>query len=112
MESNQEPTIPLANNDLFRHMFIEFIRTQTTAQAPHIKLEYTSDPEVFSGEGSSTEQVYEQLESFEIDLDLKITLNLNRIPILEARIAYTFSRTLDATPGYVVPKIQARLYPN
>ena len=110
MESNQELTMPPVNNDLFRHMFMEFLPTQATAQAPHIKSERTPDPEVFSGEGSSTEQVYERLEFFGIALDLKMTLNLDRMPTPEARIAYTFSRTSGTAQEYIAPKIQARLY--
>ena len=39
-----------------------------------------------------------------------MTLNLDRMPTPEARIAYTFSRTSSTAQGYIVPKIQARLY--
>ena len=110
MESSQEFTMPPTNNDFLRHMFIEFLRTQKTAQTLHVKSEHTSDPEVFFGEGSSTKQVHEHLESFGITLDLKMILNLDRMPTPEARIAYTFSRTSGTAQGYIAPYIQARLY--
>ena len=77
-------------------MFMQFLQTQASAQATRpsiIKSERTPDPEVFSGEGLSTEVIHERLESFGIALDLKMTLNLDRMPTPEARIAYTFSRT-------------------
>ena len=91
-------------------MFIVFLPTQTLAQAPHIKFEYIPDSEVFSGEESSTKQVHEHLESFEIVLNLKITLNLDHMLTLEARITYTFSHISITAQGYIAPKIQARLY--
>ena len=77
-------------------MFMQFLQTQASAQAtrPSItKSERTPDPEVFSRKGPSTKVIYERLESFGIALDLKMTLNLDRMPTPEARIAYTFSRT-------------------
>ena len=61
-------------------MFIEFLRTQTTAQATqathasHAKSERSPNPEIFSGERSSIEYIYEHLEFFGIALDLKMTL--------------------------------------
>ena len=110
MESDQESTMLLVNNDRLRHMFMEFLRTQTTAQAPHIKSKCTPDPEVYPEERSSTEQVHECLESFGIALDLKMTLNLDCMPTSEARIAYTFSRTSGTAQEYIALKIQARLY--
>ena len=64
-------------------MFMEFLHTQTTAQATHTshaKFECSSDPEIFSGEESSIEYINEHLEFFGIALDLKMTLNLNRMP--------------------------------
>ena len=97
-------------------MFIKFLRTQTTAQATqathasHAKSERSPNPEIFSGEGSSIEYIHERLESFDIALDLKMTLNLDCMPTPEARIAYTFSRTSGTAQGYMAPKIQARLY--
>ena len=91
-------------------MFMEFLHTQTTAQAPHIMSERTPDPEVLSGEGYSTKQVHERLESFDIALNLKMTLNLDHMPTSEARIAYTFSQTSGTAQRYIAPKIQARLY--
>ena len=92
---------------------MEFLRTQTLAQvthASHTKSERSPDPEIFSSERSSIEYIHERLESFGIALDLKITLNLDRMPTPEARIAYTFSRTSGSAQGYIAPKIQARLY--
>ena len=95
---------------------MEFLRTQTTAQATQAthaspaKSERSPDPEIFSGEGSSIEYIHERLESFGIALGLKMTLNLDRMPMPEARIAYTFSRTSGTAQGYIAPKIQARLY--
>ena len=77
-------------------MFMEFLCTQTTAQATrasHAKYECSPDPEIFSGEGSSIEYIDERLEFFGIALDLKMTLNLDRMPAPEARIAYIFSCT-------------------
>ena len=97
-------------------MFIEFLHTQTTTQATqaahasHAKFERSPDPEIFSGEGSSIEYIHERLESFDIALDLKMTLNLDRMPTPEARIAYTFSRISGTAQRYITPKIQARLY--
>ena len=85
-----------ANNNLLQHMFMEFLRTQTTAQATHAshtKSERSPDPEIFSGKGSSIEYIHEHLESFGIALDLKMTLKPDRMPTPEACIAYTFSRT-------------------
>ena len=113
MEPDQASAMPLANNNLLQHMFMEFLRTQTTAQATHAshaKSERFSDPEIFSREGSSIEYIHEHLESFGITLDLKMTLNLDCMPMPEARIAYTFSRTPSTAQGYIAPKIQARLY--
>ena len=92
---------------------MEFLRTQTTAQATHAshpKSERSPDPEIFSGEGFSFEYIHKCLEFFGIALDLKMTLNLDRMPTPEARIAYTFSRTSGTAQGYIAPKIQARLY--
>ena len=92
---------------------MEFLHTQTTAQATHAshaKSEYFPDPEIFFEEGFSIEYIYECLESFGIALNLNMTLNLDRIPTPEARIAYTFSRTSGTAQRYIAPKIQARLY--
>ena len=92
---------------------MQFLQTQASAQAtrPSItKSDGTPDSEVFSGEGPSTKVIYERLKSFGIVLDLKMTLNLDRMPTLEARIAYTFSRTSGTAQGYIAPKIQAKLY--
>ena len=93
-------------------MFMKFLCIQTIAQAPHVKFERTSDPEVFSEDGFSTKQVHECLESFGIALYLKITLNFDRMPTPKAHIAYTFSRTSSTAQGYIAPKIQAWLYLN
>ena len=115
MEPDQAIAMPPANNNLFQHMFMEFLRTQTTAQATqathasHAKSERSPDPEIFSG-GSSIEYIHKHLEFFGIALGLKMTLNLDRMPMLETRIAYTFSRTSGTAQGYIAPKIQARLY--
>ena len=113
MEPDQASPMPLANDDLLQYMFMEFLRTHTIAQAthrPHAKSERSLDTEIFSGKGSSIEYIHEHLESFGIALDLKITLNLDRMPTPEARIAYTFSCTSGTAQGYIAPKIQARLY--
>ena len=113
MDHHQDTTMTPANNDLFQHMFMQFLQTQASAQAtrPSItKSECTLDPEVFSGEGPSTEVIHDRLEFFGIVLDLKMTLNLDRMPTSEACIAYTFSRTSGTAQGYIAPKIQAKLY--
>ena len=113
MEPDQAFAMPPANNGFFHHMFIEFLHTQTTAQATHAthaKSERSPDPEFFFREGSSIEYIHERLESFGIALDHKMTLNFDRMPTPEARIAYTFSRTSGTAQGYIAPKIQARLY--
>ena len=92
---------------------MQCLQTQASAQATRpsiIKSECTPDPEVFFGKGPSTEVVHERLKSFGIALDLKMTLNLDRMLTLEARIAYTFSRTSGTAQGYIAPKIQAKLY--
>ena len=92
---------------------MQFLQTQASAQAtrPSItKSECTPDPEIFSGEGLFTEVIHERLKSFGIALDLKMTLNLDRMPTLEARIAYTFSRTSGISQGYIASKAQAKLY--
>ena len=108
MNYHQDITMTPANDDLLQHMFMQFLQTQASAQAtrPSItKSKCTPDPEVFSGEGPSTEVIHECLESLEIALDLKMTLNLDRMPTPEARIAYTFSRTSGIAQGYIAPKI-------
>ena len=113
MDQHQDTTMTSANNDLLQHMFMQFLQTQASAQVPRpfiTKSEHTPDPKVFSGEEPSTEIIHERLESFGIALDLKLTLNLDRMPTPEARIAYTFSRISGTAQGYIVPKIQAKLY--
>ena len=118
MEPDQASAMPPANDNLLQHMFMEFLRTQTTAQATqathafHAKSERSPDPEIFSGKGSSIEYIHERLESFGIALDLKMTLNFDCMSTPEARIAYTFSCTSGTAQGYIAPKIQARLYQN
>ena len=72
MEPDQASATPPANNNLLQHMFMEFLRTQTTA---HAKSERSPDPEIFSGKGSSIEYIHERLESFGIALNLKRILN-------------------------------------
>ena len=79
-------------------MFMKFLQTQVTvpvSQAPSIKSKCTPDPEVFTGEESFIEQIYERFKTFRISLNLKMTLNLDHMPMLEACIAYTFSRTSE-----------------
>ena len=113
MEPDQASAMPPANNDFLQHMFMKFLCTQTTAQATHAshtKFERSLNPEIFSEEGSSIEYIYKRLETFGIALNLKMTLNLDRMPTPEARIAYTFSRTSGTAQGYIAPKILARLY--
>ena len=92
---------------------MQCLQTQASAQATRLsttKSECTLDPEVFSGEGPSTKVIHERLEFFGIALNLKMTLNLDRMPTPEACIAYTFSRTSGTAQGYIAPKIQAKLY--
>ena len=92
---------------------MQFFCTQASAQAtrPSItKSERNSDLEVSFGVEPFMEIIHECLESFGIALDPKITLNLDRTPTPEARIAYTFSRTSGTAQGYIAPKIQAKLY--
>ena len=94
-------------------MFMQFLQTQASLpapQAPSIKLKCIPDPEVFTGKGFSIEQIHERLETFGIDISLKMTLNLNRIPTPESYIAYTFSRTSGTAQSYITPKIQAKYY--
>ena len=110
MESDQELTILPANNDFFKHMFIGFLCTKTTAQALHVKFEHTLDSKVFSGKEFSIKQVHECLESFMIILNLKITLSLDCILMPETHIAYTFSHTSSTAQEYIAPKIQAKHY--
>ena len=113
MDHHQDITLTPANDDLLQHMFMQFLQTQASVQAtrPSItKSKHTPDPEVFSGERPSTKVIHERLESFGIALNLKMTLNLNRMPTPEAHIAYTFSRTSGTAQGYIAPKIQAKLY--
>ena len=89
-------------------MFIQFLQIQANVPAPwapNIKSKYTSDSEVFTGRESSIEQISERFKMFENNFNLKITLNLDRMPTLEARIAYTFSRTFETAQGYITPKI-------
>ena len=77
-------------------MFMQFLQTQASVQATRpslTKSERTPDPEVFSGKGPSTEVIHEHLEFLGIALDLKMILNLDRMPTPETCIAYTFSRT-------------------
>ena len=92
---------------------MEILRIKATVQATHAshaKFERSPDPEIFFGEKSLIEYIHERLEFFGIVLDLKMTLNLDRMPTPEACIAYTFSRTSGTAQGYIAPKIQARLY--
>ena len=39
-----------------------------------------------------------------------MTLNLDRMPTPEARIAYISSRTSETAQRYIVPKIKAKYY--
>ena len=83
MEPDQASAMPPANNNLLQHMFMEFLRTQATAQATHTShanSECSLDPEIISGEGSPIEYINERLELFGIALDLKMTLNFDRMP--------------------------------
>ena len=92
---------------------MDFLRTQTTAQATHAshaKCERSPDTEIYSSQGSSIEYMHEVLESFGIALDLKMRLNLDCMPTPETHVAYTFSHTSGTAQGYIAPKIQARLY--
>ena len=113
MDQHYDITMTPANDDLLQHKFIQFLQTQASAQA--LKLSITkskcaSDPEVFSGEGPFTKIIHECLDSIGIALDLKMTLNLDRLPTPEASIAYTFLHTSETAQGYIAPKIQAKLY--
>ena len=50
-------------------MFMQFLQTQASVpapQAPSIKSKHTPDPEVFTGEGPSIEQINKRLETFRI----------------------------------------------
>ena len=108
MDQHQDITMTPANDDLLRHMFMQFFQTQASAQAtrPSItKSERIPDPEVFFREGPFTEIIHERLEPFGIALELKMTLNLNRMLTPEARIAYTFSRTSGTAQSNIAPKI-------
>ena len=80
MDQHQDTIMTPANDDLLQHMFMQFHKTQASAQATRsfiIKSERTSDSEVFSEEGPFPEIIHERLESFAIALDLKMTLNLD-----------------------------------
>ena len=79
-------------------MFMQFLQTQAFAQATRLsitKSKCTPESEIFSEEEFFTKILHECMNSFGTALDLKITLNLNRILTPEARIVYTFSRTLE-----------------
>ena len=94
-------------------MFMLFLKTQATilaSQTPSIKSECTPDPEVFTGEESSIEQIHERLKTFRISFNLKMTLNLNCMPTPEACIAYTFLCTFRTAQGYIALKTQAKYY--
>ena len=94
-------------------MFMEFLCTQSIAQATHAsnaKSEHFPDAEIFFGKESSIENIHERLKFFGIALSLIITLNLDCMPTLEARIAYIFSCISSTAQGYIAPKIQAKLY--
>ena len=94
-------------------MFMQFLQTQASVQAsqvPNIKLKYTLDLEIFPGEGSSIEQIHEYLETLGISLNLKMILNLDCMPTLEACITYTFSRISRTSQGCIASKIQAKYY--
>ena len=96
-------------------MFMQFLQTQAsvpTSQAPNIRSKRTPDPEVFTEKKLSIKQIYEHFKTFEISLNFKMTLNLNRMPTLKARIAYTFSHASGTAQGYIAPKIQAKYYQN
>ena len=98
----------LTNDKFFQQIFMQFLQTQASVPAPQassIKLKFTPNPEVFTRTGFSIEQIHKYLKTFKISLNLKMTLNLDRMPTLEARIAYTFSRTSKTAQGYIAPKI-------
>ena len=102
-------------NKFFRQMLIQFPQTQASVpafQAPKIKSEYIPDPEVFTGEGFSIEQILKLFETFEISFSYKMTLNLDCMPTPESHIVYTFSRISGTAQGYIAPKIQAKYYQN
>ena len=76
-------------------MFMQLLQTQVSvpaSQTSRIKSERTPDPEVFPGEGSFIKQIHERLETFGIDLNLKMTLNLDHMLTTKVCIAYSFSR--------------------
>ena len=113
MRSSSQDSNMSTNNKLFQQMFMQFPQTQANApapQAPNIKSECISNPEVFTREGLSIEQIYKHLETFGISLSLKITLNLDHMPTPEAGIAYTFLRIFEIAQNYVALKIQAKYY--
>ena len=94
---------------------MQFLQIQASVlapQAPNIKSECTQDPEVFIEKESFIEQIHERFKTFGISLNLKITLNLDRMPTLEIQIAYTFSRTSETAQGYIASKIQTKYYPD
>ena len=86
---------------------MQFIQTQASVpapQAPKIKSKSTQDPEVFTGVEPFIKQIYESLKTFEISLNLKMTLNLDCMTTLEAWIDYIFSRTSGTAQGYIATK--------
>ena len=92
---------------------MQFLQTQgrvPAPQAPRIKLKYTPDPEVFTEKDPSIRQIHECLKTFRISLNLKMTLNLNRMPTPEVRIAFIFSHTSRTAQEYIAHKIQAKYY--
>ena len=75
-------------------MFMQFLQAQASvlaSQAPNIKWKGNPNPETLTGKESSVEQINESLKIFRISLNFMITLNLDRMPTPEARIAYNFS---------------------
>ena len=98
------------NDELFWQMFMQFLQKQAIVpapQVPSIKSKCTLNPKVFTGEGFSIEQIHECLKTIKISLNLKITLNLERILKPETYIAYTFSHTSETAQNYIASKIQA-----
>ena len=96
------------NDKLFWQIFMQFPQTWAIVPAPYapnIKSEYKPILEVLNGKRTSIEQIHECLEIFRINLNLKLTLNLDHIPTPEACIVYMFSCTFRTAQVYITPKI-------
>ncbi|KAI9876683.1 MAG: hypothetical protein M1823_007232, partial [Watsoniomyces obsoletus] len=108
-QNNPAPAMPSMHDDVLRQMFAQFLEQQNNSRfMAASKSDKAPDPEIFTAEGSSIDVIHEKLETFAIQLELKMTLNMDRMPTPDTRVAHTFSRTSGTAQGYIAPNITAK----